>query len=429
MIHRPWLARWVRCAWLVLLLGGAASCAESLDAGATCPTLCASGSLPLRDTTITPALAWDSTLTGFPDIGTEFGILVATRGDSLDARAVFRFDSTVRLFAPVGDTVRPISQVDSARLLLRLDVVNAILPDTVVIEAFDVDTTSADTLPNTLVPLFRASRLLGSVRVPRILMLDSLRVPLDNAKLLAKLRTPGARVRIGIRATGATSVQFRLQTSEIGQGATLAYRATPDTAVRTVFVLGNSSTPKLPDAERLALLDYGITVKAPAPGTGAIATVGGLPARRAYLRFNLPTKLIDSTQIVRATLYFTQQPARGIGAKDTLSVYAQPPIVGSLVSDIRRQASFLAPLGIFVNDSIRLAAGDSGTRSLEVVNLLRGWKGQSGTAAPVRALVLRASTEGNSVAEFRFASTTSPIAALRPRIRISYVGTPDVGVP
>ena len=46
----------------------------------------------------------------------ETPLLLASRGDTLDVRAIIRFDSLTRLWTPSGDTARPVTFVDSATL-------------------------------------------------------------------------------------------------------------------------------------------------------------------------------------------------------------------------------------------------------------------------------------------------------------------------
>ena len=112
----------------VMLAAGAGACAESLDGGAGCPKLCPLQTLTVLDTTITPVLVFDSTFVGFPELGTEQELLLATRGDTLEVRAVIRFDTITTSVTPTNDTTRAITQVDSAFLRIILDTVRARIP-------------------------------------------------------------------------------------------------------------------------------------------------------------------------------------------------------------------------------------------------------------------------------------------------------------
>src|SRR5215510_3394591 len=90
-LRAPWVSR-------VLILAGfaaavsVAACGEKLEGGAACPLLCPQQDVQLKDTTV-EAIAVDSSLPGFPSIGEEEPLLLAARGDTLDTRVIFRFDS------------------------------------------------------------------------------------------------------------------------------------------------------------------------------------------------------------------------------------------------------------------------------------------------------------------------------------------------
>ena len=122
-----------RRAWPVLVVALAAAalaaCNESLDAGAACPSLCPGLAVPIRDTVLTSVVDLDTTLVGYPSIGTEEGMPLAARGDTLDVRGVIRFDSLTTYFAPVGDTGRSVTRADTAILRLRINKACAMLSD------------------------------------------------------------------------------------------------------------------------------------------------------------------------------------------------------------------------------------------------------------------------------------------------------------
>jgi hypothetical protein len=166
----------------------------------------------------------------------------------------------------------------------------------------------------------------------------------------------------------------------------------------------------------------------PTGGTFAMAT-GGVPARRSYLRFNVPQWLLDSTTIVRATLQLTQMPQRGFDQGDTVTIHGQAVVASNYITDLYRSSLILAPAGLFVTDSIRVAPADSGLRSIEMNGLLRLWKTQTtATDSTQRAIILSQSEEGLHGAEVRFFNARSP-ASVRPRLRLSYIPRIDFGVP
>lgn len=422
----------LRRAWSVLAVAVATvalgACNEHLDAGSACPSLCPGLSIPIRDTVLSPVLALDSTLIGFPSVGTEDGIPLAARGDTLDVRGVIRFDSLTRIFAPPGDTTREISQVDTAILRVRINLTQSRLPATVTFEAYDVDTTAADDNHAAVLALFRPGRLLSSRTVARADITDSLVFPLSSAAILEKIRS-GGNLRIGLRLVGSGPVSLRIHTLETGLNAEVRYYVSPDTAVHQVVVTPYSKTPLEPLGLAIDYRDYAVVARNALPPAGSLViSTGGVPARRAYLRFVMPQWLLDSTTIVRATLLLTQSPTRGFDQNDSVTVIGQAVAATSLISDLYRSSQILVPEGLFVTDSMRVAPADSGSRSLELNALLRLWKGQTGAEAPQRAIVLRMKEEGLHGAEVRFFNTRAS-AAVRPRLRVSYIPRVDFGVP
>ncbi len=422
----------LRRAWSVLAVTVATlalgACNEHLDAGSACPSLCPGLSVPIRDTVLSPVLVFDTTLVGYPSIGTEEGIPLAARGDTLDVRGVIRFDSLTRAFAPTGDTLRQVSQVDTAQLRVRINLTQSRLPSTVTFEAYDVDTTAADDDQAALLALFRPNRLLSSRTLARADITDSLVFPLSGAMLLAKIKA-GANLRVGLRLIGSGPVSLRIHTIETGLPAVVRYYVSPDTAIHQVVVSPYSKTPLEPAVLANDYRDYAVVARNALPAAGPLAiSTGGVPARRAYLRFVVPQWLLDSTTLVRATLMLTQVPTLGFDQNDSVTVIGQAVAATGLISDLYRSSLILLPAGLFVSDSIRVAPADGGLRTIELNALLRLWKEQTGVDAPQRAIVLRMKEEGLHGAEVRFFNTKAD-ASLRPRLRVSYIPRVDFGVP
>ncbi|HVF40889.1 MAG TPA: hypothetical protein VM939_13395, partial [Gemmatimonadaceae bacterium] len=74
-------------AGLFILVFAAAACTEDLDNSAGCPLLCADQGGGIETVTIDPVVI-DTTISALTGLGTEGSLLLATRGDTLDARAV-----------------------------------------------------------------------------------------------------------------------------------------------------------------------------------------------------------------------------------------------------------------------------------------------------------------------------------------------------
>jgi hypothetical protein len=412
----------------LLLIGTLASCTEQVTGSLGCPDLCTDESAVLRDTTLLATIVIDTTFGGFPRLGEDHDITLWNNLDTADVRLVTRFDSLspTYLLAGVDSLVR---RVDSAQLIFLIDTLTSrpTLPFT--IDAFDVDTTTTDdTVLNSVIPLFRANRLIGSQTYSAAdLKADTVRLTLDNAALFAKVRDT-LPLRVGLRVRGAGSSHIRvLGNSFIPR---LRMRVSADTSVLPDTAFPRSKTPLDADVSvQNALAFYPVVVAGalPLPPTGRFA-VGGLAGARTYIRFDIPSILIDSVQVIRASLVLTQARARSTAAvADSITVFTQPVLAAPSVTDIYTAATFIGDAHTYGIDSVRFAPRDSGLKNIELVNLFRFWKA-IGSANTSRSVVLRAPEEGVAPGEAEFFSMEGPVAQ-RPRLRLTYVPRRGFGIP
>ena len=413
----------LKLAGFVILTAVLAACTEKLDNSAGCPILCPSQGGEIETATI-DAVSFDSTVSALSGLGTEGSLLVATRGDSLDARAIIRFDSIPgRYRRPGADTTSiPVTTADSVTLRLRVDTVGGKVPGPVTLDLYDVDSNFPDTAVAEIAALFVPSRLLASATFEKTALKDTIFVTLPASAILDRL---DRRLRIGIRARGPQSVQLRLASQE-GAGAptALSYRVSTDTTVAKVVINPFSKTPADQPALALSLGDYTLLVKGTATGPATGLNIGGLPARRAYLRFNIPRFLTDSVDIVRATLLLTQIANPGIDPTDTVSILPHVVLATNAVSDIAKASQITAVVN---TDTLQVAPGSSGVREVELANIVGLWRLQNADETP-RALVLLSTREGNSPLEARFFSIEA-LPEQRPRLRISYSTRKATGLP
>jgi hypothetical protein len=149
----------------------------------------------------------------------------------------------------------------------------------------------------------------------------------------------------------------------------------------------------------------------PPPGPTEVA-VGGIRGRRIYMTFDIPKRLLDSTQIVRATLRLNQIASPLASPGDTAQLRVLLGTALPTVTDITKRSLFHEDMvfdgtywygkrsglrGIFI------AADTSATRAIEIAPILRQWSGSDSTNAP-HSVVLSLPTEGVSPIELRFAS-------------------------
>jgi hypothetical protein len=404
-----------------------AACSEQVTGSIGCPALCADQSATLRDTTLTGAVVLDSTLVGYPQLGETRDITLVSQGDTADVRLVVRFDTLPNTYRPTGATVdSAITRVDSATLIFVVDTAFTKPRVPVTVDAFDVDTTANDTVTASLVPLFRADRLLGSATYQPADIKDTLRLPLDNATLLRKSAS-GQHLRIGLRVRSTQSVKLRVAGSAFEPR--VRFRVSADSTVRpdTVTLLSRTPADQPAIAANLVMFPVVVSGALPAPSSGLL-TVGGIAGARSYLRFDIPSIVLDSVQVIRASLVLTQVAPRSAGDNaDTLTLGTFPVLASPLVTDLRAAMNFLGVGSIYHVDSLRARPLDARERSIEMVNLVRLWR-SVGTSNTTRAVVLRANEEQSSAGELSFVSSEGPLAQ-RPRLRLTYVPRRGFGIP
>lgn len=411
-----------------------AACSEKLEAGRTCPLLCPEQAISLRDTTI-DAVITDTTVVGLPPIGSENYLMLGSHGDTLESRVIVRFDTLPQTFTARGGVDSTITVVDSATLITPIA-----KPDSahrpagpVTIEVYDVDTgdttsTATDTAAAKLAPLFSANRLIGSQTFRPESLTDTLRIPISTDTVLDRV-VNGKKLRVGFRLVtpAGRGYDLRLGSTQNGVPVTLRIKASLDTAATPVTRGPFSSTPVNQPFLSGPLADFTVVLKGLTSAPPTLLSVGGVPSRRALLRFDVPSRIADSTTIVRAALLLTQVPNRRVDARDSIWIFPNAILAAPTVNNATTLLQFVGANGQFGLDSLLLAPGDSGQRAFELVGLARTWRGNSTTVSP-RAIALRSGLEAASPAEIDFFSTKGPLA-LRPRLRITYVPQTSFGIP
>lgn len=414
---KSWFKRSLPLVALTVAAAAVAACDETLEGGLGCGVLCPERPSVLRQDTLR-AVQLDTTITGFPSLGAEAQLLLAARGDTLDARAILRFDSLPTTFRHTNTAIdSSIVDVDSAYVLLRFVAVDTLGPS-ITIEAYDVDVTAGDdTAVAVLAPRFAPSRLLGSITYDPRTLKDTIRVPIDSAKLREKIQAEPQfrRLRVGVRITAASSAELTVSTSNSGNFPKLVFKASLAATVPAADVSSLSKTPLLPNIAA-DLMDFQIVAKAPPVAPANVLRVGGVPGIRGYMRFDIPAAIIDSSSIVRAQLVLTQRPnPEGAASRDTGAVQPFAIAAGGVFTDLNRVLLFLSA----AFDSTRLVPADSGVRSFEIIEIVRSWRGTTAERTP-RAIALRSTTEGSKPWQVDFYSNEA-LLAVRPRLVITYV--------
>jgi hypothetical protein len=400
-----------------------AACGENLESGGACPLLCPGESAPLHDTII-DAVVLDTSAIGFPNLGYEVNMFLAHRGDTLDTRVISRYDSlpTKYTFKGVDSTIE---RVDSAYLLVPRPAADSAVAFTAAgrIEAYDVTDAANDTAVASLAGQMTAGNKIGQFDYTSGQSPDTLKILLDNARILSRVSTRG--LRVALRMVSTASDLIRIVSVNNGGGIGLTIVPNSDTAASRIKFQPITYSPEEPRYLRSALSDFQITVAGTAPPANTLR-VGGAPSHRVLLKFDIPSRIVDSAVVVRATLMLTQRPSGSADAGSAVGVQLVPVLASAEVNDLHSRLEFAGSVFV-LSDSLATVPKDSGVVDLEMVKLVRSWKGQDTTKNP-RVAALYLSSEATRVASFDFFSIEAP-AALRPRLRITYITKVNTGQP
>ena len=413
----------LKLAGMVILTVLSAACAEKLDNSAGCPILCPDQGGQIETITI-DAVSLDSTVSALTGQGTETTLLLANRGDTLDSRAVIRFDSIpLRYTKPGSDTTTfSISTADSVILRMLVDTAGGKVPGPLTLDLYDVNSDAADSAVASVAALFRSDRLIASSTFAKTELKDTIRVTLPSSAILSR---KGGRLRIGVRARSTGSVQVRLRSQEGAVTPTqLSFRVAADTTIPRIVLFPYSKTPTDQSVLAVSLADYTLLVRGTPSGPATALNIGGLPASRVYMRFNIPAFLIDSVDLIRATLLLTQISNPGLDATDTISIVPHVSLAGTAVTDIAKASQITVVADV---DTLRVQPIGSGLKALEVATVVAVWRQQKVADTP-RAIVLLSTREGQSPLEGRFYSVEAT-PDRRPRLRISYSARKSTGLP
>jgi len=436
---------------LTLLAVGA--CQENLSEGAACPSLCPGQTLEVHDTVLVADQVFDTsvTVTGMPPLGTETNLLVAryadAQGDSILSGAVLRYDSLQRNF-PRTDTTKPyvpVASVSAATLQFSATPDTAMIRDSLRFEVVDVDANVPDLDTATIHQLLVTRPPIGTLNVKKDSVSGLHVVKLDTTFVREHV-VVGKRIRLGVRlfsygqgSTGNVQVGIVPITSTSSSTGTstgpslqyLGHAASPATDSLSFVNYSVSKSSGGPEFKYLA--NYQLVLRGSLPAPANVLPVGGLPSSRVYLRFNLPSILIDSsTTIVRATLLLHQQGDVTFTRVDSISLTPRVVIASPTVTDISKAALLLAEPTTVPLASVRVNPDETRTDSLVLVsktaNLVTLWRTE-GPRLMQRAIVLQSSGEGRDARRFLIYTNSAPTDSLRPRLHLTFIPRSGFGLP
>ena len=384
----------------LLLLGG---CQEKLTTPGDCPALCPGGQLQVFDEVLNPIVGADSTFTGYVKPPAAPALLVSNGLRGYEERAVLRFPARPDSVS-VRDTLRAyaIDSVTMAFNLVARDTNTTGLQLLVYRLPRFIDSTSSYAQ---LDPAFVPENLISAVPIPDTLNAGGVRAVLLGADLARVALSPADSgvLALGIRLDAPTFTGVRLGASAAGNGGVYVTYATldvPDTGTARLrsfplVATFNSSLPAVPEVVDSTLL-----------------TVGGSPASRSMIRFEVPARIRDSATVVRATLELTPvAPITGLPTDPALL------IARGVIADLGAKSPVQSNFGVGLDT---IPEGTSGTVDVEIVRMLQQvWLGTG--RPPALVLSLTPELEAASFSRPVFYSTRAADPAVRPRLRISYV--------
>ena len=184
-----------------------------------------------------------------------------------------------------------------------------------------------------------------------------------------------------------------------------------------------------------SLADYDLVLKGTPPPAPGILAAGGIPGYRVYMRFGVPSALIDSSAtIVRANLIMHQLANVDFGTADTAdTVLLQTGVVQASpgVTNIAAAALLAASptsLGIAGVPTINFHPNVARSDTIPLVGVFSLWR-RLGPTRSQRAIVLESTGEGIEPRQYLFYSSAAADSTLRPRIEISYIPRSGFGLP
>ncbi len=390
----------MRCTALLLAVLALAGCQEKLTSPADCPALCPGGQPQVFDEVFEATLGADSSYLGYVQPQQARSLLVSNGLEGFEERALIRFLARADSVS-VRDTLRGYT-IDSVALSFTVaarDTTENGLALWVyrVAPGFDSSSTFAD-----VAPAFVPDSLVAVIPIPDTVNTGVVRTVFQGADLdqMQISAADSGRLAVGVRLSAPAFTGIRLGAVAAGAGGLFTTYATldvPDTGTAKLRTLALST----------AFNTY--VSEVPQGSDTTLLAVGGSPSSRSLLRFSLPSRILDSATIVRATLELT--PTAPISGLPTDPVQLE---ARSVLADVGGKSPVNTQPGRVPADTLELG---SSIVSIEAVRLVELWLG----SARPSALILALSSEGASFTKPVFYSTRAADPALRPRLRLSYL--------
>lgn len=428
-----------KCAGVLIAIAGllAAACVEDVASPPSCPDYCPGNQIVTVDSVLAGAIVRDSSFSHYREAYEALAMLAADRS-GVDSRPIFQtLPILTRMTINSGtDTTTGPIVVDSARLSLtwlRRDATprNVRLALYRLPVGLDSNSTFAGLAPSfgTPIRVVNLDSLLAlpsqhdSVTGDTILARDTLHrvitisLKLDSAQAPFSAADSG-KAAFGVRVTADSNAALVLGASEAGEGPQIVWYNRVDSA---------GTLLNRPSQSRLLSFD-GFVSNQPPVSLDSNLVIGGVPATRALLRFNLPKSIRDSAQIIRAVLLLVPTGSPSVFTGDSVFIRTS-----RLATDIGAKSPI--PLDTIFTRSPLFVPSGSDTIRLEVTTLFRYWQFDTTavTAAFVGLFALDrrdsleiTGSEGATFTALRLFSSRGPVI---PGLRLTYVPRVKFGAP
>jgi hypothetical protein len=400
-----------RVASLATLAASLLACNEHLTSPAQCPELCPGGTPTVFDTVVSAVSGGDESVQGYVSRGGGSALLTSNGLPASEDRAIYRFvarqDSVL-----VRDTSRAYT-VDSVVLAMNL-VARDTLVNNLRIFLFrlppDVDPDTATFAG--IDPQLTPTALIDSIVVPDSVNSGAVSVTLRGADV-SRVAIPagtGGVLAIGLRIGADSPTGIRTGSIAASNAATFTTFVTVDVPDTTTSILHQS-------LQRSSQFN-GFVTQTPYTASPGTLLVGGEPSSRAFIRFAIPERIMDSATIVRATLEMV--PAIPIPGLPTDAGFLESRAV---LSDLGPKSPLDANLAIFDE----LSLGSSDTVRLDITRIIQKWQASDDLPEEIALRLLADTTRTTAVQEassftrtlFGSTSPLSPVGG--PRLRLTYL--------
>jgi len=401
------MSAWRSAAVAVAALVAVAGCREQLATPGRCPTLCPAGNVQLADTVLTAADVADTSVRGYVLVR-EASYLLASTLDSLQSVVLLRFNKLDTAWYPGTDTAL-VGRQDSVVLSLHVSQRDTTVKQLLLLiyrlpGLLDTASTYAS-----IRPYFADSQLVDTIAVSDTIKGgDSISVRIADSLVIPAADSGYVSLGIAIAAAGKTAFTIGSGNSgTVSPGLTFFVEAQPplDT-LRHSFPLS-------------PYVGFFVMSPPPAQPPPGLLTLGGIPTARALLHLSLPSVVVDSNAVVRATLLLNTTGPVGGFAGDSFYVIAQPVVRDFGVKSVLWPDSSVSGL-------VKVGQGQGGVVAVDIAPVLRFWGTTVGDSTP-RLLMLRAYPEGSIIGEARFFGRAA--GANGPQLRVTYVKPYTFGVP